>query len=61
MTKGTLFQSQWVLGGIALLILALVTLIASISGGLAIEFAGLQMTFAQTADGTLQLALIKAG
>jgi hypothetical protein len=61
MTKGTLFQSQWILGGIAILLIAAIALIASLNGGLAIEFAGLEMTFAQAADGTLKLSLIQAG
>lgn len=59
MTKGTFFRSNWFIGGVAVTILLIVAFLSSLHGGVAIEFGGLEMTFAAM-DGAFNLSLVEA-
>lgn len=59
MTKGSIFRNSWFIGGLAVTILLIIAFVASLQGGLAVEFGGLEMTLA-TIDGAFSLSLVDA-
>lgn len=59
MIKGRFFRSNGFLGTLAVTILLIVAYMASLQGGVAIEFGGLEMTLAAI-DGSLSLSLVDA-
>lgn len=60
MRKGTLFTNNWLLGDVSLLILLTVATVSSLHGGMALEFGGLEMTFAPHEDGGVRLSIARA-
>jgi hypothetical protein len=60
MSKGTLLYNNWLLGGVATLILLAIVAIASLHGGMALEMGGLDMTLAPHENGGLQLSFVRA-
>ena len=60
MSKGTLLNNTWLLGGVATLILLAIVAIASLHGGMAVEMGGLEMTLAPHENGGLQLSFVRA-
>ena len=60
MRKGTYLTNNWLLGGISVLILLAVLLASSLHGNMALEFGGLQMTFAPHEDGGVRLSVARA-
>ena len=57
MRKGTLLTNNWLLGGISILILMMVLFLSSLQGQTALEFGGLQMTFAPHEEGGVRLSI----
>tara|TARA_R110000782_G_C14639723_1_gene395456 strand:- start:508 stop:693 length:186 start_codon:yes stop_codon:yes gene_type:complete len=60
MSKGTLLYNNWLLGGVAVLIVLAIAAIASLQGGMALEMGGLEMTLAPQENGGLQLSFVRA-
>ena len=60
MSKGTLLYNNWLLGGVAVLIVLAIVAIASLQGGMALEMGGLEMTLAPQENGGLQLSFVRA-
>ncbi|MBU1286822.1 MAG: hypothetical protein KJ871_03760 [Alphaproteobacteria bacterium] len=61
MSKGTLLYNNWLLGGVAVLIVLAIAATASLHGGMAVEMGGLQMTLAPHEDGgLLHLSFVRA-
>lgn len=59
MTKGTLLNNIWIVGALSLLALFALIAVASMQGGgLAVEFAGLQLTLAQHENGGVMLSFL---
>ena len=60
MRKGTLLTNNWLLGGISILILMMVLFLSSLQGQTALEFGGLQMTFAPHEEGGVRLSISRS-
>ena len=60
MRKGTFFTSNWIIAGTTALLISAMTVCASQQGCMALEFGGLQMTFAPHEDGGIRLSLLKS-
>ena len=60
MSKGTLLYNNWLLGGVAVMIVLAIVVIASLQGGMALEMGGLEMTLAPQENGGLQLSFVRA-
>jgi hypothetical protein len=60
MSKGTLLYNNWLLGGVAVLILVAIVAVASFQGGMAFEVGGLEMTLAPHENGGLLLSFVRA-
>ena len=60
MRKGTLLTNNWLLGGISILILMMVLFLSSLQGQTALEFGGLQMTFAPHEEGGVRLSIARS-
>ena len=60
MRKGTLLTNNWLLGAVSLAILLAVLLVSTLQGSMALEFGGLQMTFAPHEDGGVRLSIARA-
>jgi len=60
MSKGNLLYNNWLLGGVATLILLAIVAMASLHGGMAVEMGGLEMTLAPHENGGLQLSFVRA-
>lgn len=60
MSKGNLLYNNWLLGGVATLILLAIVAIASLHGGMAVKLGGLEMILAPQENGGLQLSFARA-
>ena len=60
MRKGTLLTNNWLLGGLSILILMMVLFLSSLQGQTALEFGGLQMTFAPHEEGGVRLSIARS-
>ena len=60
MRKGTLLTNNWLLGGISFLILMMTLFVSSLHGDTALEFGGLQMTFAPHEEGGVRLSIARS-
>ncbi|KCZ92375.1 hypothetical protein [Hyphomonas johnsonii] len=60
MSKGSLIYNNWLLGGIAALLLIAAAIVATYQGGMAVEMGGLQMTLAPHENGGIQLSMMRA-
>ena len=61
MSKGTLLYNNWLLGGVAVLIVLAIAAVASLYGGVALEMGGLEMTLAPHENGgLLHLSFVRA-
>ncbi|MDX1291713.1 MAG: hypothetical protein R3265_02785 [Hyphomonas sp.] len=60
MRKGTLLTNNWLLGGVSVLILVTIIFVSSLQGQAALEFGGLQMTFAPHEEGGVRISIARS-
>lgn len=60
MRKGALLTNTWLIGAFSLLILLTLAVIALQQGSMALEFGGLEMTFAPHEEGGVRLSVGRA-
>lgn len=60
MRKGTLLTNNWLLGGVSVLILVTIIIVSSLQGQAALEFGGLQMTFAPHEEGGVRISIARS-
>lgn len=58
MTKGTFLNNIWIVGALCLLTILAIAAFATLQGGIALEFAGLQLTLAQHESGGVMLSFL---
>ena len=59
MSKGTLLTNNWLIFGIVLVVVAAIVAMSILQGHLAVELAGLELSFTPHEDGGLRLAVMR--
>lgn len=60
MKQGHIVHNNWILGGLAVLILAATALLSSLSGNISVELAGVEMSLERHENGGVRVFFIQA-